>query len=76
MSFRERQIDGPIEPIDPAAADRAARQLVAEHGIGALMEAERRILQANAGHHVQQAAFWQQVSRVLQSPGFLIAPLL
>lgn len=64
------------QPIDPTAADSAARRLFSEHGIGAIMEAERRIIKANAEGDASQADFWQQVARLLQSPWHPMYPNL
>jgi hypothetical protein len=56
--------------IDPAAVYAAAQDIRAGYGFGAEMEAQRRILEANSKGDSRQEAFWQEVSRTLQSPGF------
>ncbi|HZQ43676.1 MAG TPA: hypothetical protein VFA99_10510 [Acidobacteriaceae bacterium] len=56
--------------IDPAAVYAEARTLNATYGIGAETEALRRILEANSKGDAQQEAFWQEVSRALQLPGY------
>jgi hypothetical protein len=40
------------------------------------MEAQNRILQANANGDESETAFWQEVSRFLQEPGFAIIGFL
>jgi|HubBroStandDraft_5_1064220.scaffolds.fasta_scaffold17593_5 hypothetical protein len=63
-----------MHPIDPAAVQSAAQELFAEYGIQTFMEVQRRIMEANSKGDAQQAVFWQQVSRSLQSPTFRVIP--
>jgi hypothetical protein len=53
-------------PIDPAQVRAAAQSLSAEEGLNAQTEALRRIIEANSKGDAQ-VAFWQQVSRALES---------
>lgn len=63
-----------MNPIDPASVFSAAQEIVAEYGIQAFMEVQRRIMEANSKGDSQQAVFWQQVSRSMQSPAFRMVP--
>ena len=62
-------------PMDPAQVRSAAQALYAEQGPNAEMEALRRILEANSTGDAQQAAFWQEVARALESPAFFYPTL-
>lgn len=63
-----------MNPNDPAAIRSAAQEIFAEYGVEAFMEVQRRIMKANSKGDAQQAVFWQQVSRSLQSPVFRAVP--
>lgn len=56
--------------IDPAEVRAAATDLSVGFGISAEIEAQRRIMEANSKGDAQQAAFWQEVSRALQSVAY------
>jgi hypothetical protein len=56
------------DSIDPTEVHRAARDLFLQYGVSAEMEAQERILKADAEGSDRDVAFWQNVSRALQAP--------
>jgi hypothetical protein len=63
-----------LSPIDPNEVSQAASQIVAEFGMQAEMEVMNRIVKADSEGDSGKTAFWQEVSRFLQSSSQRLRP--